>query len=721
MRMGNSFQINFNNPILPGLATIGKYDGKSSSLTCATTGNRIMMHSRRSHTGGEGQGGQEQVISFLNFSQQPVALETGRLQSNTGDTLFIGSATTVNAYNVENNTDAFYKEVGDGVNCLAFGSMHRGGGGVVKSPLLFAGGNCSIVGFGADGSEDYWTVTGDNVSALGLIEWSADKTVLAAGSEDFDVRFFDKEEVLQTLTESDKVSQLVPCPGTIGRYAFLLPNGTVGVNNRADRSWRVKGKHKPSGLAYCDVDFDGVPELLCGWGNGRFEVRRDGTGVGGKGEILFKDSFGSAISSVLAADYRQDQRKSALVCSYDGVATGLVALEVSVDEAVESKEKFLLDSLLQQRQSLASELKTIETQLETQQQSSSGDNVLRGGGAQMPSLGTTISCRLRPNADSRSIDLALTSSEGVVRSAIVTGEHVFDRNESAFFSAAEPTNILMCGLRPEKDVPCDVSVAVMVAASPIDQCFQVHDLLVKLPKFAMYVPVKELARQPQGYAIARMSERPSRFNQWLSNSFSVPPQTDNSQFAANFVCVRNGQCVSLSSSPTNGGEFVVRCDSIEICGDMIQDAAEFLGITEVSTTAEFPQEFAVFQGVLQKVDEYNTARMKLSAEMADSSQLVKALVIKAEDARILSDIRAMKRTYGSLFDLNRELLGEYMKRSNNHNELLAALKDVNSMIQRAGKLRVGQSKTSLVAACRNAIKNNNVHMLFSIIRQGSES
>jgi len=34
--------------------------------------------------------------------------------------------------------------------------------------------------------------------------------------------------------------------------------------------------------------------------------------------------------------------------------------------------------------------------------------------------------------------------------------------------------------------------------------------------------------------------------------------------------------------------------------------------------------------VLLRVDEYNAVRLKLTAEMADSSQLVKALVIKAE-------------------------------------------------------------------------------------------
>lgn len=38
------------------------------------------------------------------------------------------------------------------------------------------------------------------------------------------------------------------------------------------------------------------------------------------------------------------------------------------------------------------------------------------------------------------------------------------------------------------------------------------------------------------------------------------------------------------------------------------------------------------------MDEYNAVRLKLTAEMADSSTLIKTLVIKAEDARLLGDI-----------------------------------------------------------------------------------
>lgn len=45
-----------------------------------------------------------------------------------------------------------------------------------------------------------------------------------------------------------------------------------------------------------------------------------------------------------------------------------------------------------------------------------------------------------------------------------------------------------------------------------------------------------------------------------------------------------------------------------------------------------------FAAVLRTVDECNALRLKMTASIADSSNMVKALVIRAEDARILGDM-----------------------------------------------------------------------------------
>ena len=75
--------------------------------------------------------------------------------------------------------------------------------------------------------------------------------------------------------------------------------------------------------------------------------------------------------------------------------------------------------------------------------------------------------------------------------------------------------------------------------------------------------------------------------------------------------------------------------------------------TVFGTAMEAPPPIRLVPSSPTQVDEYNAVRLKLTAEMADSSQLVKALVIKAEDARILNDMKLMKKMYSSLYDVNR--------------------------------------------------------------------
>lgn len=54
-----------------------------------------------------------------------------------------------------------------------------------------------------------------------------------------------------------------------------------------------------------------------------------------------------------------------------------------------------------------------------------------------------------------------------------------------------------------------------------------------------------------------------------------------------------------------------------------------------------------------QVDEHNITRLRMNADMADASNAVKQLIIKAEDARILGDMKAMRKYYRQLADMNR--------------------------------------------------------------------
>ena len=63
-------------------------------------------------------------LSILNINQQILSLTSGRLNDAINrDTLVIGTPTNLLAYDVENNSDLFYKDVPDGANCVEIGEM----------------------------------------------------------------------------------------------------------------------------------------------------------------------------------------------------------------------------------------------------------------------------------------------------------------------------------------------------------------------------------------------------------------------------------------------------------------------------------------------------------------------------------------------------------------------------------------------------------------------
>ena len=50
-----------------------------------------------------------------------------------------------------------------------------------------------------------------------------------------------------------------------------------------------------------------------------------------------------------------------------------------------------------------------------------------------------------------------------------------------------------------------------------------------------------------------------------------------------------------------------------------------------------------------------------------------------------------------------------------HSRLCA---QVNQIIQRAGQLRLGKSKSVVISECRNSIKANNINQLIKVIKTG---
>ncbi|XP_038609927.1 Bardet-Biedl syndrome 2 protein isoform X2 [Tachyglossus aculeatus] len=716
------FTLKLHHKITPRMVAVGRFDGSHPCLAAATQAGKVFIHNP--HSRGQHlnvprviQSSLDSDVSLLNINQAVSCLTAGVLNPELGyDALLVGTQTNLLAYDVYNNSDLFYREVTDGANAIVLGKL-----GDISSPLAIIGGNCALQGFDYEGNDLFWTVTGDNVRSLALCDFDGDgKKELLVGSEDFDIRVFKEDEIVSEMTETETITSLCPMYGS--RFGYALSNGTVGVYDRTARYWRIKSKNHAMSIHAFDLDSDGVCELITGWSNGKVDARSDRTG-----EVIFKDNFSSSIAGVVEGDYRMDGHLQLICCSVDGEVRGYLpgGPEMKGNLMDTSVEQELIRELSQKKQNLLLELRNYEenskTELSGPVKESDGQ---RGIIPASTKLHTTLSVNLGTESQAAHVELCIsTSNDTIIRAVLIFAEGIF-AGESHVVHPSIPnlSSLIRIPIIPPKDVPVDLHLKIFVGYRSSTQ-FHVFELMRQLPRFSMYtLSSTDSTREPLSFVNFTINERVQRVFMWLNQNFLLPggdTEIQSAPFQVCFMSLRDARQLCIKIKPS--GEITVSTDDIDLAGDIIQSMASFFAIEDLQVEADFPGYFEELRKVLIKVDEYHSVHQKLSADMADHSNLIRSLLVRAEDARLMRDMKTMKKRYVELFNLNKDLLNGYKIRSNNHTELLSNLKEVNQAIQRAGRLRVGKAKNQVITACRDAIRNNNVNMLFRIMRVGTAS
>ncbi|XP_063467949.1 Bardet-Biedl syndrome 2 protein isoform X3 [Symphalangus syndactylus] len=680
------FTLKLRHKISPRMVAIGRYDGTHPCLAAATQAGKVFIHNphtRNQHVSASRvfQSPLESDVSLLNINQAVSCLTAGVLNPELGyDALLVGTQTNLLAYDVYNNSDLFYREVADGANAIVLGTL-----GDISSPLAIIGGNCALQGFNHEGSDLFWTVTGDNVNSLALCDFDGDgKKELLVGSEDFDIRVFKEDEIVAEMTETESKNHAMSI------HAF-------------------------------DLNSDGVNELITGWSNGKVDARSDRTG-----EVIFKDNFSSAIAGVVEGDYRMDGHIQLICCSVDGEIRGYLPgmTEMRGNLMDTSVEQDLFRELSQKKQNLLLELRNYEENAKAEL--ASPPNEADGHRGIIPAntrVHTKLSVCLRNETQAAHTELCIsTSNDTIIRAVLIFAEGIFTGESHVVHPSIHNLSSSICiPIAPPKDVPVDLHLKAFVGYRSSTQ-FHVFELTRQLPRFSMYALTSlDPASEPISYVNFTIAERAQRVVVWLSQNFLLPEDThiQNAPFQVCFTSLRNGGHLHIKIKLS--GEITINTDDIDLAGDIIQSMASFFAIEDLQVEADFPVYFEELRKVLVKVDEYHSVHQKLSADMADHSNLIRSLLVGAEDARLMRDMKTMKSRYMELYDLNRDLLNGYKIRCNNHTELLGNLKAVNQAIQRAGRLRVGKPKNQVIAACRDAIRSNNINTLFKIMRVGTAS
>ncbi|KAJ8927775.1 hypothetical protein NQ314_019724 [Rhamnusium bicolor] len=349
------FTLELNYKILPGLVTLGKYDGTHPCLTAATSNDKVLIHSphRRnpSISGRITWSESNREIATLNINHTITSLTTGALLPNDEkDVLVIGTSTHILVYHVHDNKDVFYKECQDGVNTVTIGTFKEN-----KTLVVIVGGNSSVHGYDHKGNEIFWTAVGDVVTSMLLMDYNKDgSNELIVSSEDFIIRIFKGDLIIAEHVETEVVTNLVALPEN--RFAYSVSNGTVGVYEQDIRLWRVKSKNFAIAMHSYDLLGQSSMQLITGWSNGKIDCRSVKTG-----EVLFKDSMNSGLSGIIEGDYRSIGKTDIICVSCEGEVRGYTTtktLSNSVDGS--GIEQDTVRELLAQKQALLMELKHYE-------------------------------------------------------------------------------------------------------------------------------------------------------------------------------------------------------------------------------------------------------------------------------------------------------------------------------------------------------------------------
>lgn len=96
---------------------------------------------------------------------------------------------------------------------------------------------------------------------------------------------------------------------------------------------------------------------------------------------------------------------------------------------------------------------------------------------------------------------------------------------------------------------------------------------------------------------------------------------------------------TFGSSMATINTVAIYCDSMELAGACVQSlCGDFLAMGSLPChRAHFPEDIARLKTLIDRVEDVQSVRQHLVAEVADSANLIRSAVVQAEDARLIEE------------------------------------------------------------------------------------
>ena len=619
-----------------------------------------------------------------------------------------------------------------------------------SEPLCLAGGNCNIVGIDINGEEKFWTVLGGNAICMELGYYLSETICsLFVGTDDYTIRIYKDEEPILEINENTKIVIIAPIDDDY--FCYGLETGTVGLYKGREKKWSKKEKGYCTAMELRDFKGEGTVEVLVGMSTGKIVFFDANTG-----KEYFNFYVDHPISKFFYGDFILSQRQiegnfieknnimenedeeeededDQIICfTENGDVFGYKYGNknfISTEHEFASKDKKVREEDLNEYEALLKEKNKLLDELEDLAVRDSNRNKINAPkeGNELPQ-NLKVDIDLESNDKDKCADLTLETIEGaVIKAVIISSEQIYQGETYVKYPKKESRKAIV-QIKTKKDLHINLHIKVLLGQNSLVDDYIVLEYNKIIPKYCFYILLREeeeyKSKLKQGISFT-FDDRIDRLVLFLEEKFNIPAKEistfkqDELNFKIRFRSLRTD--IILEINVKKGNKLSILTDEIELCGNLVQDLAAFLNKEDLNTTIDYSKYAQSYEEIFNRIEELDNERNHLNINMSDIITNIKDLYVKAEDNRLIDNIKGFKDYFRKIDVQNNQLLDEFEKRSEKYQQLLTDLKSVNEMIQLGSNLKYGKYKKEMVSECRKCIKNKDYALLMKIISNGEKN